>query len=147
MLTKQKIFTILFFSFLLWAPVIVDARGLVTCGGYNADGTREAPCTVVDMFYLVARVTNWLISMAGVYAVFKIIGAGFWLTTTQGNDEAITKYKSQMMEAILGMILVLMAFMFVNTTVNGLLRSKCPIDLRSPLTYLSIDPNYNDCRK
>lgn len=147
MFTKQKILAIVFFSFLLWAPVLVEARGLVPCGGYKADGTREAPCTVVDMFYLVARVTNWLIMMAGVYATFQIIGAGFWLTTTQGNEEAITKRKEAIMQAVIGMILVLMAFLFVNTAVNGLLRSKCKVDLRSPLTYLSIDPNYNDCRK
>lgn len=136
------------FSFAL-APKTVFARGLVPCGGYSDDqGTREKPCTVTDAFILVARVTNWLISVAGIYAMFKILQAGFGLTWTLGNEEAIAGLKKQITNAVLGICLVFMAFMLVNTVANyilgtGLIGSsdpKCKLNLTDPLTYLSVDP-------
>src|SRR5258708_36717042 len=133
--------------FVVLHPHSVSARGLVPCGGYNADGSAEPRCQVGDIFILIARLTNWLIAMAGVYAAYLIIGAGFWLTVSQGEEEKISQHKKALSNAIVGFVLVLMAFMFVNTVVNYIfLRniSGCKIDLTSPLTYLTIDSVKNN---
>ena len=144
---KQKIILLALSAMLIAAPVTAEARGLVPCGGYRADGSREPVCTVVDMFYLVARVTNWLIMISALYAVYAIVGNSFYLIVSQGNEEVISKRKAGLTNAVVGFILVLMAFLMVNTVVNLLLKSKCTIDLRDPLTYLSVNPNYNNCQE
>ncbi len=145
--SKRKIIILALVAFFITLPLFTEARGLVPCGGYTDSGSREPACTVVDIFYLIARVTNWLIALSGVYAVFQIIGAGFWIVLAQGNEEKIAQKKEALLDAVIGMILVLMAFLFINTAVNGLLRSKCTVDLRDPLTYITIDQNYHDCRQ
>jgi hypothetical protein len=136
----------MFAGLLLLAPVFAQARGLVPCGGYKDDGTLEHICTVNDAFYLAARVTNWLIMLAGLYAVVRIIYAGAMLTFSQGNQESVTKYQGALTNAIIGFVLVMTSFLIVNTVVNTLLLSKCKIDLRNPTTYLSIQPADNNCK-
>ncbi len=139
---KVIILGILIASFIA-VPFFTEARGLVPCGGYNANGTREAPCTVVDVFIILGTVTNWLIMAAGLYATFQIIAAGWWLAASMGDEESITKRKNMLTSAIMGLIMVLFAFAFVNSTVNILLLQgfkKCTIDLTNPLSYMKIDP-------
>lgn len=137
---KQKIILVICMLLVLSTPFLAQARGLVPCGG-----ATESPCKVSDIFVLVARVTNFLIAMAGVLAVYEIIGGGFWLIVSMGNEEDITKRKGQIQSALLGLVLVLMAFMFVNTMVNFFLtrhlvvgNPKCKLDLTNPLEYLRI---------
>lgn len=144
---KQKTFIkICGLALLLTLPLLAQARGLVPCGG---DG--EPVCKVSDIFVLIARVTNWLIMVAGVYAVFKIVQAGFNLVISSGNEEAITKNKKGIANAIVGFVFTMMAFMFINTVVNVILRGatndpKCKIDFTNPMTYLN---NYgvDECGK
>ncbi len=153
-LKKQKIILAICLSLVLLAPVFVSARGLVPCGGYDPampDG-REKPCDVEQIFVLVARVTNFLIAMAGIFAVFEIVRSGFWLAVSMGEEESITKNKNAIQSAIIGLVLVMMAYMFVNTVANFMLtrnvvtdpsspkyKPKCKFDLGNPLNYLIID--------
>jgi hypothetical protein len=137
---KQKIFAIMGvigFMALLSAPLLARAAfTIIPCGGYSTAST--APCTVNDFFYLVARIINLLISLAGVYAVLQIIIGGFRMVISQGNQEALKKAQTGVIDAIIGFVLVLAAFLIVNTLVNSLLLSKCPINLTNPQTYLTI---------
>jgi hypothetical protein len=126
--------------FLCFEPA--RAAGLVPCGG-----SGENPCTVRDAFVLIARVTNWLIAMAGVYAVYEIINNSFWLVVTMGNEESITKRKTGIGNAVFGFIFVLCAYMLVNTAVNGLLlRGSCKFELNDPLNYLTINNKSDTCK-
>lgn len=146
---KQKFLSI-FFSFLLFCnlavflPIPVSAAGLVPCGGNTASATDTGkPCTFEDLFVLVARVTNWLIGVAGAYAVYQIVFAGFNLVTSMGNEEKITKNKDALSNAIVGFVFTLLAFVLVNTAVNFILLSGNKdrrVDLTNPLCYLYADP-------
>ncbi len=146
---KQKLF-ILFLAFsIITLPFFASARGLVPCGGYTDTGERERPCNVEDIFVLIARTTNWLIAVAGIYAVYKLIFSGWNLIVSMGNEESITKNKGAISNAVVGLVLVLMAYMFINTIVNFMLtrdkatvtNPECRFDLGNPLNYLQIDPN------
>lgn len=152
--TKQKIiFTslVIIFTIAAFSPLVVNAAGLVPCGGYNTDSTR--PCNVLDIFILVAKLTNFLIGISGVYAAYVIINNSFWMIMSMGNEEAITKTKEGMTNAVIGFVLVLMAYMLVNTVVNVLLtrnlattkNPECKLNLGDPLTYLQI--NEEKCTK
>lgn len=135
---KQKTFVkICGLVLLLTLPLLVQAKGLVPCGG-----DAESPCTVRDIFVLIARVTNWLIMVAGIYAVFKLVQAGFNLVISTGNEEAIAKNRKAIANAIVGFVFTMMAFMLINTVVNVILRGatndpKCKIDFTDPMTYLT----------
>jgi len=125
-----------------------SSHGLVPCGG-----TNQSPCTVTDIFVLIAQVTDWLVAVAALYAVYEIINNGFWLILSMGNEEVITKRKGGLSNAIVGFVLVMFAFMIINTVVNVLLTTsiattsnpQCRLELTSPLTYLTIqqDPCSN----
>lgn len=132
---KHKLIILIVASVILLAPAVSHAFTLIPCGGYTTASTSA--CTVNDFFYLIARVTNWLISLAGLYAVIHVIVSGFKLVMSQGNDEAVKKAKEGITNAILGFVLVLGAFLIVNTVVSKLVPSKCPINLLKPATYLS----------
>ncbi len=125
-------------------PFFVHAAGLVPCGGSGP--TDNHPCGVLDAFYGVARVTNWLIAMAGLYAVYKIVEHSFWLVASSGNEEDITKHKGALTQVFIGFFVVVAAYMFVNTAVNILLMSKCKIDFASPWTYITLtNPSSYTC--
>jgi hypothetical protein len=155
-LQKQKkllLYCVILLAVFLFSPVLkpAQATGLVPCGGYQT--TSQKPCTFTDIFTLIAQVTNWLVAMAGVYAVYEIINNGFWLVMSMGNEEAITTRKNGLRNAVVGFVLVLFAFMIINTVVNVLLtrslattsNPECRLELTSPLTYLTIqqDPCSN----
>jgi hypothetical protein len=137
-LKKQKIAILICLSLLLVAPLLAYAHGLVPCGGIN-----ENPCTVEDVFVIIARVTNWLIFVAGIYAVYEIVNNGFWMVASMGNEEAITKRKSGLANAVMGFVLVMAAYILINTAVNSILLGSLPagsplkVDLTNPLKYLS----------
>lgn len=153
---KPKISLLIISAAIFTMPFFASAAGLVPCGG-----PTESPCTVKDIFVLIARVTNTLIGLAGIYAVFEIIGGGFWLTTTLGEEEAITKRKKQIIHAVVGFVMAMFAYMFINTLVNYLLLEAavvkidgkevdCRLKLNDPLNYLYIhaDPDkHKVCRK
>jgi len=160
LLLKQKILLSLCLLLLVFGcasiPHLAEARGLVPCGGYADDqGTREQPCQVKDVFVMIAVVTNWLIGASALYAVYQIINHGFYLIVSMGNEEKITQHKEGISNSVIGFVVVLLAFMFINTVVNVLLTrsivttpgspqydESCKLDLRNPLTYLTItDPS------
>jgi len=150
MVLKKQTLKYIIVALVLFLPVFAFAAGLVPCGGPSDPG----PCTIKDIFVIIARVTNILIGIAGIYAVYVIIGAGFWLITTMGNEEAITKNRKALTQAVVGFVLVMMAFMFINTAVNIILigseDKQCKLDLRDPLNYLTIHSNPTEhakCRK
>jgi hypothetical protein len=118
-------------------PMVSNAAfaGLVPCGG-----STQAPCTVNDFLIGIARVTNFLISVAGIYAIYQIIFAGFNMVTSMGNDESIKQNKGQITNAVVGMVLVLLAYLFVGTVTNGILAQGDPckkIDFANPLKYIN----------
>jgi hypothetical protein len=138
MLTQKQKEIIKICSFVVFfsLPAFAFARGLVPCGG---DG--EKVCGLSDIFVLIARVTNWLIMAAGAYAVYKIVNSGFMLVISMGNEESITKNRKALSSAVVGFVFTMMAFMFINTVVNIILRGatndpECKIDFTDPMTYL-----------
>lgn len=128
-----------------FAPVQGSAAGLVPCGGYSTDSQR--PCNVLDIFTMVAKVTNFLIALAGVYAAYQIISNAFWMVLSAGNEENIAKTKAGVSNAVVGFVLVLMAYVIVNTATNILLtralvtkdNPECRLNFQKPETYLKIN--------
>jgi len=99
--------------------------GLVPCG--NNDSTILSPsggtsptlpadtCKLGDIFKLIARVTNFLVGLSGLYAVYRILMASYDLITAAGSDEKISSGRKGLENAITGLAIVLLAYLLVNT--------------------------------
>jgi xanthine/uracil permease len=82
--------------------------------------------------------------MAGIYTVFQIVNAGFWMITTMGNEESITKWKKALSNSVVGFVVVMLAFLLMNTAVNYLLANKEDgkrVNFKDPLCYVYFDQN------
>lgn len=102
------------------APVNYDTnaseKGLVQCGN-EADN----PCTVEDVFNIFVIMTNLLIGMAGIIAIIAIMWAGFSMVKAAGSQEGIASAKKSLTNAIIGLILVFLAFIIINSILYGTL--------------------------
>ncbi len=128
--SKNKIIASIVCTVLAFIPLAASAAGLVPCGG---DG--EHPCSVEDMFTLAAKLISFLLAMSGVYAVFWMVVSAVNMTLSAGNGEAYGKAKTGMTNAIIGFIIVLLAFAIVNTLVNNVFQAH--VNLTNPRCYVN----------
>ncbi|MFH2105604.1 MAG: pilin [Parcubacteria group bacterium] len=95
------------------APAESD-RGIFTKGlSQVCLGCGE--CSQCDIFQVIISITSFVFSLAGALAVFFMVNAGFSFAMARGNQEAITKAKGALSAAVIGVIIVLIAWALVNT--------------------------------
>jgi hypothetical protein len=90
-----------------------DPGGIVPCSGLDCDS-----CSVVT---LIERIIDWLIGV--LLVIFAIITAvaGFKLVISGGNPQAKTEAKSLLTNAFIGIVIVLTAWLLVDTLMRALL--------------------------
>lgn len=69
---------------------------------------------------VITIVLKILLTLAGVVAVVFIIYAGYSYVTSGGNEEQSTKAKKILLNAILGLVLIILAFVIVSVLTNTL---------------------------
>lgn len=69
------------------------------------------PATVGDIAKIV---TNLLLGIAGSVAVIFIIVGGIMYATSAGNDQQVQKAKSTITNAVIGLVIAILAFAIVN---------------------------------
>ena len=76
-------------------------------------------CTAgTDVTSLIATVINWLLAIAfGIAVLFLIIG-GFWYITSAGNEEQSDKGKKTILNAIIGVVIIVLSYVIVNVISN-----------------------------
>ena len=99
-------------------PSIVSAQPTVPGGLVPCQGADCTACSVVD---LVNNIVKWLIGILMI--VFAIITAyaGFGLVTSGGNPAAKTEAKQKLTNALIGLIIVLAAWILVDTLMRAIL--------------------------
>ncbi len=119
---KQKI---LILSFVLFAALFISIPAvsratLSVCGGneiasptVNLD-TYSSTCHLSDIFKLIARVTNVLIDLAGVYAVIMFVYRGAKIVVLSPTPESAAKEKQGLWNAVWGFLIVMISFVVVN---------------------------------
>lgn len=70
----------------------------------------EVGVPVVDSNAALAGVLGLVYFLAGLIAVFVIIIAGYMYVTSGGNPSSVTKAKNAILFAVIGLIVVLLAF-------------------------------------
>lgn len=100
-------------------------------GGYEEIGTKcrlENPgknylLDERDFGNLIKKIVDTFLYLAGAIAVFFLIWGGFKYIASRGNEEAIESAKKTVTGAIIGIIIIVMAFAIV-AIVNNLLTSQ-----------------------
>lgn len=104
-------------SLFLFSATIVSAQnGLIPCTGVDCDA-----CHFVD---LGNSLLNWLIGVLMVIFAIIAVSAGFKLVTSAGNIQAKSDAKNKLVSAIIGLIIVLAAWLLIDTIMRGLLNSE-----------------------
>ena len=71
-------------------------------------------CQATSVNGLIKTVINWLLGIAfGVAVLFLIIG-GFWYITSAGNEETAEKGKGTAINAIIGIVIIILSFVIIN---------------------------------
>lgn len=86
--------------------------GLVTCQGPD--------CDACDLVKMVNKVVNYLIVLLTVLATFVLVIAGFRMVTAGGNASAWEGAKQSFFNIVIGFILVLAAWLIVDTILKAL---------------------------
>lgn len=114
-------------------------EGQGTCPpGQCKTGTREgkdvceianpAPGQLVNIKNfsdLLIRFINWFLYFAGAIAVIFLVIGGYQYVVSHGNEEAVEKAKKTISYAILGIVIIVMAFAIV-AIVNNILTTSPP---------------------
>lgn len=102
-----------------------DGSGLVTCEGPN--------CNWCSFVSLINRIVTWLIGFLSILAVLAFVYVGFKLVTSMGNPSEWESAKKMFTNLVIGLIIVLAAWLIVDTSmriltgkgINGWLPSDC----------------------
>ena len=92
-----------------------EEYGLVPCGSPG-----QEPCTTNHVVAFANNLITWLISILGVIAVIALIITGFKLVTSAGNPGAWADAKEMFTNIVIGIIIILAAWLVVDTILKGL---------------------------
>jgi len=106
-----------FFSFLLvfliCIPILVQAAGGLEDVRSNLKNTAVAAklgSTQTNIPILIGKIINVIVSLLGLIAVVLIIIGGFQWMTSGGEEEKITKAKQLMINGIIGLVIIVLAY-------------------------------------
>ena len=99
---------------LMFLPVdtVLAQGGLVTCSG--------ADCGSCQLVAMINLIIVWLIGILFMLFAVMMVVAGFGLVTSGGNQSALEAAKSKFTNAIIGIIIVIAAWLIVDTVMKGL---------------------------
>lgn len=84
----------------------------------NLPSTLGVSNTTKDVQDMIISVVNWVLALLGLIAVIMILYGGFVWLTAGGNEEKVASAKKIISAAIIGLIIVLLAYAIVTFVVN-----------------------------
>lgn len=67
---------------------------------------------------LIGQIIKLLLTIGGAIAVLFVIIGGYWYITSAGNEEQAEKGKNTLVNAIIGVVLITLAYVIINVIVN-----------------------------
>jgi heme/copper-type cytochrome/quinol oxidase subunit 2 len=89
--------------------------GLQAISGQFTHGGLTGATSVQD---LIVRIIQLMLLFAGIIAVVFIIYGGYLYITSAGNEESAEKGKNTMVNAIIGIVIIVLSYVIVNVIVN-----------------------------
>lgn len=108
---------------------IIDENDEVSMGaGLTTD---EANSVENDLRTIIARIVKAFMTLLGTVAVLLIIYAGFLWMTAGGNEEQVTKAKKLILNATIGLIIILSAYAISAFVIDSMYRASGTVDSES----------------
>lgn len=108
---------------LLAAGAFERARqGLNTIGQKTGFGQAKATSAEVGLYDKIALVINVALGLVGILAAIYILYSGFRWMRAGGNDQEIKAAKDGLKNAIIGLAIVLLAYVVVNFVITEVLK-------------------------
>lgn len=102
---------VLLVSLLVFAPLLLaSAQGLQP----NIPCPPGVRCDETSVNELISTVINWLLGIAFAIAVLFLIIGGFQYITSAGNEEAAEKGKGTAVNALIGIVIIILSYVIVN---------------------------------
>lgn len=104
---------------ILVAPAIVNAEDefqLNNLGSFAA----STNLATADIRATAARIINSAMALLGVVAVVIILIGGFKWMTAMGNDEAVKKAKTLIIQGVIGLVIIVCAYALAQFILNAL---------------------------
>ncbi len=116
---KSKMSKIYFIA-VVWSyyflPVITKAAGFVPCGG-----SGEPECEACHFVKMANDIITWLIGILFIVFAIVLVVSGFMMVISGGKPEAKTNAKNKITNAFVGLVIVLSAWLLVDTLMRVLL--------------------------
>ena len=90
----------------------------------DPDPTGKGVASDTDLPSLLVRVINILLSIAGLVAVIFLIVGGFRYITAGGNEENAEAGKKTIINAIIGIVVIILSFVIVRVISNAVLGNR-----------------------
>lgn len=108
------------FSTIIGILLIVFDRTIAAIFGYDQlvalPGAPDATIFIVEVFGFI----RLLLGFVGIVAVAILVYAGVLMIVHYGNDEMITKARTVLINAAIGLVLIVVSFVIVQTVVLGI---------------------------
>ncbi len=108
-----------------WLPEVVSAQGLVPACPAGQPGCAEqyAPenygyCEAVVLF---SNVLRFIVAITAIIVAIIVVYAGILFTTSRGNPTTIAKGKAMFVNAVIGLVIAMTAYLIINTILAVLL--------------------------
>jgi hypothetical protein len=109
---KVMVVVMLFAVPLLTAHAQLKTNDQTLCSGTGLN------CKNTDVNGLIKTVINWLLAIAFSVAVLFLIIGGFWYITSAGNEETAEKGKNTAINAIIGIVIIILSWVIVNVVAS-----------------------------
>ncbi len=113
---KMKFVPLVAVLIIVLLPDMANAADFVPC-----DGVGPNACSACHFATMANTIVKWLIGVLMVVFAVIATSAGFGLVTSGGNPEAKSAAKQKMVNAVVGLIIVLAGWLLVDTIIRGLL--------------------------
>lgn len=101
---------------LTFAPLFVSAQ---LSRNFPCDPSTGLNCSAgTNINQLIRTVINWVLGIVFAIAVLFLIIGGFWYVTSGGNEELAKKGKQTVLNAIIGIVIIILSYVILNVVVN-----------------------------
>ncbi|MGC9046592.1 MAG: pilin [Minisyncoccia bacterium] len=118
---NNLIFSIIFLS-IIFLPFMAQAINIWNgTGGCNNASSASASCNVCDAIIVTQNIINQiLVPLALSGATIMILVGGIMMMTSSGSEERLKKAKGILFNAIIGLVIALVAWVIVNEILHVL---------------------------
>jgi len=86
---------------------------------FGTSGIDSSISQYGDVAKLAINIVNFAVSFVSIIAIIMIVLGGFWYLTAAGNEEQANKGKKFVLYAIIGIVLIALAYVIVNTVTGA----------------------------